>query len=145
MSFNKGVKGSNYKWKPNVEKSFGFMIFSHTIYVLNWVYWPIICYICPSPILQSTFEAVLCLRSFGLFYMNTFEFWLPTNFKFCPSFVLIRNKRYKCLNFCLFVCLFVCFVLYCKYDMRHESTPTSQITQQWNISMNKTEAKAFSE
>jgi hypothetical protein len=87
----------------------------------------------PSPIHKSTFEAMVCPRSLAFSIWILFDLWLG-NISNCPNFVLIKNKQYKCLNFCLFVCLF-CFVLFCKYDMRHESTtPTSQITPSNEIS-----------
>ncbi len=73
----------------------------------QWVYWPIICYMC-SPIHKSTFEAVVCSRSlaFSIWILLTFD---SQKLQISPNFVLIKNKQYKCLNFCSFVWLF-CFV-----------------------------------
>jgi hypothetical protein len=54
-------------------------------------------------------------EKFGLFYMNTFHFWLPktSNFsKFCPykkQTIQMPEFLFICLFVCLFVCLF-CFV-----------------------------------
>ncbi len=76
----------------------------------------------PSPIHKSTFEAMVCPRSLAFSIWILFDFWLPKT----SNFVLKKKQTIQMPEF-LFVCLFSFVSMI--WDMSHESSPTSQITQ----------------
>ncbi len=127
--------------KPNVQKTFGFMNFF--TYNLRPQWYIGLLFVIYAPAFIKAPLKPWYVREVWPFFYEYFWLLTPKNFKFLQILSLWKTNN---TNAWIFVCLFVCFfVLFCKYDMRHESTPTSDITHQWNISMNKTEAKAFSE